>query len=200
MTRIRKTKQEMLDLKKQAFQRYCANPAITNADLAKSYNVSPDKIKDWIESPEWREWSNRFFEANNQRLKQKILALDDKIICYIDDLISGNLEKGQIRASTAVVNVYKSRLEMAGLINKKADTINNNNYIDSREIKNVHIENMDENQLLKFITTNEVPTNIDQIEKSILEIEDKVEESEKQDGYNNSSINLEELGIKTERI
>jgi hypothetical protein len=192
-----KTKVELEAQKKRAFQVYCSDPGISKIKLSKEVGVKDATITKWMDSQEWVEWANKFFGVANERLKQRIISLDDKIVNYIDDLITGRLEKEQLRASTAVVNVYKTRLEMAGLVNKKADTINNNSYIDNREVKTVHIDNMSENQVLKFVTSGEVPSDLDKIENAANQVIIENEENNSSINSIGSSINLEELGIKT---
>jgi hypothetical protein len=56
---------------------------------------------------------------------------------------------------------------------------------------------MSENQVLKFVTLGEVPSDLDEIESAANQL--VIESTEEEDSLKSigSSINLEELGIKT---
>jgi len=171
----------MKELKKRAFHIYTSTPNISNTKLAKEVGVSASTIQKWFETSEWQEWSEKAYSFINARLRDEVSKLDKKIIQYVDDLITGSLEQDQLKGASAVVNIFKSRLEMAGFINKKTGVEINNNFLANKQINNIAIENMTEEQLLKFVTTNEVPKMVgdERTEALLLEPEiiiDKKEE------------------------
>jgi transposase len=177
----KRTEEEMKELKKRAFHIYTSTPNISNTKLAKEVGVSASTIQKWFETSEWQEWSEKAYSFINARLRDEVSKLDKKIIQYVDDLITGSLEQDQLKGASAVVNIFKSRLEMAGFINKKTGVEINNNFLANKQINNIAIENMTEEQLLKFVTTNEVPKMVgdERTEALLLEPEiiiDKKEE------------------------
>lgn len=186
------TKDEIEAKKKRAFQIVCSNPGIKNEDLAHQVDVHPRTITSWINSEEWRKWSSRAFNVMNFSLQNKIMAMDADLLDSIGKLVRGELDPDQSRNSTALVNIYKTRLEMAGLINKKGDTINNTLIDNSKnEVKQVHIDQMSPDQLFKFVTQNEAP-------KTLEDFTVKREESEYTE-YNTIPVAQEETVSKPKK-
>lgn len=194
------TKEELLEIKKRAFQIYTADPSINNTALGKEVGVNRNTIRQWIESEEWIDWSNRAFSFINYNLRDKVSKLDEKILTYVDDLITGSLDADQLRGASAVVNIFKCRLEMAGFLNKRAGTEINNNFISNKQVNNVAIDNMNEEQLLKFITTNEVPKTINDItpiqEKETVLIESPIRSKKAKKKKVEPTIDFSSLGIE----
>jgi transposase len=170
----RRTEEEMKELKKRAFHIYTSTPNISNTKLAKEVGVSASTIQKWFETSEWQEWSEKAYSFINARLRDEVSKLDKKIIQYVDDLITGSLEQDQLKGASAVVNIFKSRLEMAGFINKKTGVEINNNFLANKQINNIAIENMTEEQLLKFVTTNEVPKMVGDEKSETLLLEPEI--------------------------
>lgn len=209
------TKVEIDAKKRRAFQIVCQNPGIRNEDLAYEVEVHPRTITSWINSEEWRKWATRAFNVMNYSLKNKITAMDEDLLDSIGKLVRGELDPDQSRNSTALVNIYKTRLEMAGLINKKGDTINNTLIDNSKnEVKQVHIDQMSPDQLFKFVTQNEAPKTLEDFtvkkeeseytelhaipvaEKEPVKVVQKVKKKPIKP-LDSIEIDLEKLGIKT---
>jgi hypothetical protein len=204
---------EMALKKKRAFDIYSSNPNISNNKLSKEVGVNPNTISKWMLTDEWINWNETNFKVINFRLRDKLSQLDNKIVDYIDNLIGGRLSPEELKGSSAVINLFKSRLEMAGYINRKAgvEITNHTNLIDQKQINNINISNMTETQLMEYITSGNVPKSFEALpplEIKAIEMPNPIEEEKKEKPKKEKvipkkkkniepEIDLDELGIKT---
>lgn len=151
------TVDEKKQLMRQAFEIQSRNPELNTMDIAQKIDIDFNTVKSWKRTPEWKQWTEIAFAESNKDLSKKIIKHDDKLIDFIDRMLTDRLSSNEIKVASTVYNFFRARLEMGGLVGNKKGEVTNNFFTKQEVNNNINIESMSENELLNYITKNELP-------------------------------------------